>query len=234
MTLSEWANGRGVAGQCASALLAIAFCAPLASAAEFQNGSFEEGPVLPVCNIFNIPAGDNTTITGWTVIEGNIDWEGPPPCGWLAADGNNSVDLVGQQTIGGVEQTFDTVPGRTYRVSFSLAGNFGGGPVVKPLTVTVAGETHDFSFDVTGASQFDMRWRRESFTFVALSTSATIAFVSDLTGIGSNAGAVIDAVEIALDSAATGAPVAGIPGLVLAASALFALGILSRRRRLTR
>jgi hypothetical protein len=51
------------------ATLVAVFCAGLSLAAEFQNGSFEEGPVLPVCNIFNIPAGDSTTITGWTVIE---------------------------------------------------------------------------------------------------------------------------------------------------------------------
>jgi choice-of-anchor C domain-containing protein len=212
------------------ATLVAVFCAGLSLAAEFQNGSFEEGPVLPVCNIFNIPVGDSTTITGWTVIEGNIDWEGPPPCGWVAAQGDNSVDLVGQQTKGGVEQTFDTIPGETYEVTFSLAGNFGGLPVIKPLAVTVAGDTHNFTFDSTGASQFDMHWTVESFTFVAPSASTTIAFVSDLTGIGSNAGAVIDAVSIELASARATAPVLGVPGLLVAALGLFALGIFWRRR----
>ena len=213
-----------------SVALVVGFSARLAFGAEFQNGSFEDGPVLPVCNIFNIPVGDSTTITGWTVIEGNIDWEGPPPCGWVAAQGNNSVDLVGQQTKGGVEQTFDTIPGETYEVTFSLAGNFGGLPVIKPLAVTVAGDTHNFTFDSTGASQFDMHWTVKSFTFVAPSASTTIAFVSDLTGMGTNAGAVIDAVSIELASVRATAPVLGVPGLLVAALGLFGLGIFWRRR----
>jgi len=51
-----------------------------------------------------------------------------------------------------------------------------------------------------------------------------------LTGIGSNAGAVIDAVSIELASARATAPVLGVPGLLVAALGLFALGIFWRRR----
>jgi choice-of-anchor C domain-containing protein len=150
----------------------------------------------------------------------------------LAAAGNNSVDLVGSQIKGGVEQTFDTIPGRTYQVSFALAGNFGAPPVIKPLAVTVAGATHNFTFDTTGASQFDMKWTRKSFTFVAPSSSATIAFVSDLSGTGSNAGAAIDDVRIG-PASGTGAPALSLPGLVLVGLALLALGMRSRRRRVS-
>jgi len=206
--------------------------ARLAVGAPFQNGSFELGPTQPVCNIYNIPVGDNTTITGWTVIVGNIDWEGPPGCGWVASDGNNSVDLVGDDYKGGVEQTFDTRPGVTYRVAFDLAGNYGALPVVKPLTVSVAGDVHEFSFDTTGATGSDMRWVTETFTFVATSSTATIQFVSDTTGLGGigNAGAAIDNVRIGPTFAA-GAPALGVPGLLLAAAALLALGVIPLRRK---
>lgn len=43
--------------------------------------------------------------------------------------------------IGGVKQTFDTIPGATYQVRFDVGGNFGARPLVKPLAVTVNGVT---------------------------------------------------------------------------------------------
>jgi choice-of-anchor C domain-containing protein len=166
-----------------------------AHGAPFQNGSFENGSVSNTCNIYNLPAGD-TTITGWTVSQGNIDWEGPPPCGWTASNANNSIDLIGSNvSIGGIEQTFDTVPGQTYQVSFDLAGNYGGLPAVKPLTVTVAGVTQNYTFDTTGKSAGNMGWTTEKFTFVASSSSSTLSFVCNV-GFVTNAGAAIDNVRV--------------------------------------
>ena len=162
----------------ASALFLLLLCGA-ASAATFQNGSFEIGGKSGTCtNTFNIPV----------------------PCGWLASNGSFSLDLVGIAAggIGGIEQTFDTVPGATYKVSFYLAGNYGGLPVVKPLTVTVAGVTQTCTFDTTGKSQFNMGWTHKHFRFVATSTSATINFVSNVSGLGGldNAGAAIDSVNV--------------------------------------
>ena len=167
----------------------------VAHGAPFQNGSFESGSVPNTCNVYNLPIG-NTTITGWTVNQGNIDWEGPPPCGWTASAGNNSIDLIGSGvSIGGIEQTFDTIPGQVYQVSFDLAGNYGGAPVVKPLTVTVAGVTENYTFDTTGKSAGNMGWTRETFTFVANSSSSTLSFVCNI-GFVTNAGAAIDNVRV--------------------------------------
>jgi choice-of-anchor C domain-containing protein len=184
-------------GRLASGLFLLLLCGA-ASAAPFQNGSFERGPIGP-CNTFNIPAG-STLIPGWTVSVGNIDWEGPPPCGWLASKKNKSLDLVGDAAggIGGIQQTFDTVPGATYRVSFDLAGNYAGLPVVKPLAVTVNGVTNNYTFDTTGKSQFNMGWTQITFRFVASSPTSTISFVSDVSGLGglNNAGAAIDNVQV--------------------------------------
>jgi choice-of-anchor C domain-containing protein len=171
-----------------------------ASAAPFQNGSFEIGGKSGACtNTFNIPVG-STLIPGWTVSAGNIDWEGKPPCGWVPSNGSFSLDLVGIAAggIGGIQQTFDTVPGVTYKVSFDLAGNYGGLPVVKPLAVTVAGVTQTCTFDTTGRGPSNMGWTRKHFRFVAGSTSATINFVSDVSALGglNNAGAVLDNVSV--------------------------------------
>jgi choice-of-anchor C domain-containing protein len=191
---------RLAAGVALATFAGASWCAP------FQNGSFEIGVA---CNNFSIPSG--TTFTpGWTVSIGNIDWIGAPlACGaWQASNGNNSLDLVGTGGIGGVTQTFDTIPGATYQVSFDLGGNFGAPPVVKPLAVTVNGVTTNFTFDTTGSSTFAMGWTTKTLTFVAASTSSTINFVSDVTASGGtlNAGAALDNVSVTLTSGSSPIP----------------------------
>ena len=180
-----------------AAVLGLVLWSAAASAQPFQNGSFETGGVVP-CNTFNIPAG-STLITGWTVTVGNIDWLGAPvpACGWQASHGGASLDLVGSGAggIGGIQQTFDTIPGQTYVVLFDLAGNFGAAPVVKPLAVTVAGVTTNFTFDTTGRSGTNMGWVTRSVQFTATGTSTTLTFESNVGG-GLNAGAALDNVRV--------------------------------------
>ena len=171
--------------------------ATAAFAARIQNGGFEHGSVLNTCNVFDLPAG-STVIAGWTVSAGTIDWEGPPPCGWQASRGRNSLDLVGQACIGGIRQTFATIAGKRYTLSFDMAGNYGAPPAVKPLDVTINGVTTHFTFDTTGKGQFNMGWVRHRIVFDATSSSTTVNFVSDVTASGApcNAGAAIDNVRV--------------------------------------
>jgi choice-of-anchor C domain-containing protein len=195
--------------------------------APFQNGSFELGPPNP-CNTFNIPTND-TRITGWTVSVGNIDWESAPPCGWQASNGNNSLDLVGTGGIGGIAQTFDTVPGKTYQVQFDLAGNYGRPPIIKPLAVTINGTTTNFTFDTTGKGQLNMGWTTHAIVFTAASASSTINFVSDVTASGGtlDAGAALD--NVSIDPLATDLPIGWAHW---AAAVMLALGglVLLRKR----
>lgn len=210
-------------------VIAFGVATHAAYAAPFNNGGFEGC----VGNVFDVPAG-STLIPGWTVSVGTIDWEGPPPGGWAPSQGSCSIDLVGQAVVGGISQTFDTVAGTAYQVSFDLAGNFGALPTVKPLSVTVAGTTHDYSFDTTGKTASNMGWTRQTFTFVATGSSTTINFVSDLTGQPGpgNAGAAIDNVAIA--PAGTGSTTNAIPldwAQWAAAVALLLMGLAFLRRR---
>lgn len=179
-----------------SCVILLAFAATT-SGAPFQNGRFDQGSVSNTCNVFDLPVGSNV-ITGWTVSVGTIDWESPPPCGWLARKQNNSIDLVGQFCVGGIQQTFDTTPGGNYRLSFALAGNYGAPPVIKPLAVTVNGVTTSFLFDTTGKSQFNMGWVIKKIDFVASGSTSTVNFVSDVSASGPpcNAGAVIAKVRV--------------------------------------
>ncbi|MEO8486730.1 MAG: choice-of-anchor C family protein [Betaproteobacteria bacterium] len=213
-----------------TALLGMVLCAS-AQALPFQNGSFEVGP--PPCT-FNIAPGD-TSIAGWTVTApGNIDYV-TNGCSWAASDGIGSLDLVGSAAggIGGITQTFDTVPGRAYVLSFDLAGNFGGPPVVKPLAVTINGVTTNFTFDTTGATLLAMGWTRRTVAFTAGGPSSTVTFVSDISGAGgTNAGAALDNVTVAavVQVSATPVPLPWAHLAALAALALAAAGALSRRR----
>ena len=176
-----------------SAAIVIA-CISAAIAAPFQNGSFEIG-TDPGGSFLTLPNGDSTDITGWTVIGGDIDYIGGY---WQAAQGSRSLDLIGDQFVGGIQQTFDTIPGATYSVSFEMAGNPDGGPTIRPLAVTVAGTTNNFTFDITGATRTNMNWTTHQFTFVATGSAETIQFVSDLTGdpAGCCYGAALDNVQI--------------------------------------
>ncbi|HEY1436083.1 MAG TPA: choice-of-anchor C family protein, partial [Casimicrobiaceae bacterium] len=189
-----------------AATFAMFAFAQFVCAAPFQNGSFEAGfPITsPEPCFVTLPSG-STNLTGWTVILGNIDWVAPA-CGVQSqTDGIASVDLVGDQMVGGIQQTFDTEPGYVYEVRFDLNGNFGGAPVMKPLTVTVAGVVQNYTFDTTGENPGNAAsfWTTKFFTFVATGDSETITFVSDTTGQGVNAGAIIDNVRITTGSGLT-------------------------------
>ena len=98
------------------------------------NGSFElTTPDMPANG--ELLAG-STAILGWTVAGTStandvIDWLGPGGGGpeWLASDGTHIVELDGRNSLNGaIYQTFGTIPGQRYDVSFDLSGNPGDAP----------------------------------------------------------------------------------------------------------
>jgi len=82
---------------------------------------------------------------------------------------------------GAISQTFDTIAGFTYTVTFAMAGNpfpdFGGGPI-KTMSVSADGDSDVYNFDRTGRSPTDMGWTDMVFSFVADDSSATLTFTS--------------------------------------------------------
>jgi choice-of-anchor C domain-containing protein len=144
------------------------------------NGSFEESSVNPG-SYQDLPAG-STAIKGWTVTQ-HIDYVNGL---WLASDGKHSLDLEGSACntgtttgcLGGVKQTFATVPGQKYNVSFDLSGNPYNGPKIKTLKVSAAGQNQSFTFDLTGHSVRSMGWKTEYWTFTAMSAQTTLEFDS--------------------------------------------------------
>ncbi|WNE96810.1 choice-of-anchor C family protein [Streptomyces luomodiensis] len=143
------------------------------SLSRFDDGSFET-PRVAANTFTNVGTGG--TIGPWKVTAGNVDHIGAGY--WQAAEGDQSVDLNGG-TAGTVAQTFTTVPGKRYVVTYSLAGNPGGGPAVRTGKVLVDGQNfQDFSFDVTGKTVTNMGYVTREVVFVARGTSTTLAFAS--------------------------------------------------------
>ncbi|MBS1791211.1 MAG: choice-of-anchor C family protein [Acidobacteria bacterium] len=145
------------------------------------NGSFESGCTDPGASFVQLNAGD-TCLPGWVVLPVNIHYVGSGY--WEASDGSRSLDLDGAVgAAGGIRQTFSTTPGTRYKVSFDLAGNPESGPTIKSMRVSADGQSAVFNFDITGKTVRNMGWRRQTWTFTADDSSATLQFVS-LNGSG--------------------------------------------------
>lgn len=182
------------------AAAAIALIAPIvAMAASFSNGSFESGTAPGSFMTVSSPA--STTITNWTVSSGSVDYIGSY---WMAADGSRSIDLNGNEA-GTITQTFDTIPGATYQVTFALSGNPDNSasstlmsPSNKVVRVSATGATSsDYSYDTVamGNTLASMKWASSTYTFIATGSSTTLTFASQIAGAF---GPAIDNVTITL------------------------------------
>jgi choice-of-anchor C domain-containing protein len=125
-----------VAAAGAALTFAVVEASPAQAASLVQNGSFESGPNPG--SYLTLNAG-STAITGWTVTRAAIDYYGT---GWVAADGNRSLDLNGTPGVGGIAQTFSTDPGQQYLVTFALAGHDSG--LLQRMGVGAAGQSTEF------------------------------------------------------------------------------------------
>jgi choice-of-anchor C domain-containing protein len=173
-----------------AALCLVAFHSA-AGAAPFRNGSFENSAQDPGYST-RYDEGDQR-ITGWTVLPNSIDYVGTENS---ASEGTRSIDLVGNDSRGGIMQSFDTLPGARYLVTFAVAGNPVGPPPIKMLEVTVGTETSRFLFDITGKSRQEMGWTDHQMTFVADESTTTIRFTADTTGQGCCFGPMLDNVRV--------------------------------------
>jgi choice-of-anchor C domain-containing protein len=152
------------------------------------NGSFEEGPWIGT--YLALDSG-TTVIPGWVVSRGKIDVQ----VYWQSYHGQRSLDLDGTPGAGGVSQTISTVPGAVYRVSFAMAGNPEGSPVVKSMAVGAENQVGAFTFNVSGKTIAAMGWEMRSWTFTARNASSTIEFWSTDAG-GGRWGPALDSVTV--------------------------------------
>lgn len=153
--------------------------------------------------------------SAWTAT-GNHTIESAVP--YVPTDGSKLIAFNGQdqQANGMISQSFGTVVGQTYSVEFD-AGAIGYNTNSQNLDVTIQGENTLLAQTVTinGTGTGANRWLPQTFSFVADSTSATLAFKD--TSISSSS------IDLMLDNVrVTGAPasevVPTVPGLPNTAS----------------
>lgn len=161
-------------GGAATAVLAGAMVTTAFAASVISNGSFETG-VNPGVFV-NLSAGNSTSIPGWTVASGDVDYKGSY---WVASDGSRSLDLNGNHP-GAISQTFPTVAGHTYKVMFDMAGNpaAAGASVMKTMDVDAGGAPTSYSFNVAGHSTSSMGWTAKAYHFKATGSNTTLTFKS--------------------------------------------------------
>lgn len=218
------------------AAVAAVLMAGTAQANLLTNGSFELG-VTPPIGGFKVLSPGNTDLAGWTIggAEG-VDWV--PNEYWQAADGNFSLDM-NALGIGTVTQSFATVAGGTYTVTYSLSMNPDTNntfPIPRLLTVaatdtttnTVVGQSdliEPFNSFGSQLSPGSMNWQTRTLTFTATGTSTSLSFISGNDYAG---GFVLDnvSVEGAGDPAQVPAPAGLLLGLFGAA-----VGLRFRRRK---
>jgi choice-of-anchor C domain-containing protein len=153
------------------------------------NGSFESGP-NPGGSFVQVNVG-STAITGWTVVNGAIDYKGYAY--FDASNGSRSIDLHASPSMGGMEQIITTTPGSSYILTFDFGGNVGA-PDLKSMQVNVGPFSQVYTMNTAGRSFQNMGWRTETVQFTATSSSTTLTFVS--TGPASNKGPALDNVRL--------------------------------------
>src|SRR5882672_6223263 len=172
-------------------ILAVARGTP-ARANLVANGSFETGPAPGVSMQLN---PGSTAVTGWTVTRASIDYVGTE---WTAAQGVRSIALNGL-AAGGISQTFASIPLAQYTVRCYMAGDPGSTPVIKQMRVAAAGQSVDFSADITGMWAWDPGWNPHVWSFTANANNTTLEFYSLMSG---TTGPTVDSVTVELTSTA--------------------------------
>lgn len=188
------------------------FCHQATAANLLTNGDFETpvqvGPNFATFNIPTVGLTTSTYITGWTVVQGNVDLTTTanygPGVNTLDPTSVQDIDLVGDTAgsngvFGGISQTFTTVAGQQYVLTFDYSHNTGASASNFAAQVTAG----DLSTTVSQASTVHS-WLAFSQSFTATSDSTTLTFIN--TQGGSNGGIYLDDVSVTPLTAAVPEP----------------------------
>ena len=177
------------------------------------NGGFENSSFSGSFTTF---AAGSTALTGWTIGQDSVDLI---KTYWQPAGGSYSLDLSGNAD-GTISQSFATVIGQKYVVSFDMAANPDDSS--DPLKYMQVGLSQQglYTFSSAGHTHQNMGWATQSFTFVATTVSSKLHFAS----------LQDSAYGIALDNiSVTAVPEPETYAMLLAGLGL--IGAVARRRR---
>jgi Protein of unknown function (DUF642)/PEP-CTERM motif len=170
----------------ATALLASTFAvAPASAASLLINGGFEQPDVLSPSQGGIGFQTFSSSFTGWTVDAGNIDIVDHFG-GGDAGEGDQWLDLWGDQS-GAISQTFNTVLGQTYKLSFLYGNN-----PYSTSTATASYSVGGLNGSVTSSS--GLSFNSFNGTFVGTGGATTLSFVN--TNGCCNGGIALDGVAV--------------------------------------
>jgi hypothetical protein len=162
----------------AMAVAALLGNAPFAQAQNLLvNGSFEDGAFVNQGNQTMSLAPGSTLISGWTVLTDATAWiNAGNPFGLSASDGSRFLDLTNYSAgapYAGMSQSFATLAGATYSLSFDLGGSSAWG---RPdaLIASAAGTSATFVTGPASATTPNNDWYQESMTFTASGATTTL------------------------------------------------------------
>lgn len=169
---------------------------------------------------WSVPSGDIDIINIGAPLTGGMDWSDSPPAG------NFVVDLTGSAG-GGIAQTFTTVPGEQYSVSFYYANDPNGvGAATAQLTVVdpvTSDELLNEIIEHSSSQLTDPGWSLYTANFTATGASTSLALTSDANPTDPSASFIISGVSVGASS---------VPEPTTATLALCAApALLVRRRR---
>ena len=183
-------------------LIAVALFLPKTGFAQnlIINGSFEYGDFSSNNGSWVNVTTDDSYITGWDVV-GILNWHNDVETN-PAQDGSKMIDLrhVMDSETGMISQTFDTEPGKSYLLTFWLAGPYvaGSGSSNPRAVIANISGIGDFFFAAPSSHYQDINWYKQEHSFWAVEESTTLTF-SDPNGWGWW-GAFIDDVSVVLDT----------------------------------
>src|SRR5262249_9048551 len=149
----------------------------------------------------------------------NVDIVNGTNASFPAFEGNQFLDLVGIGTTGAIAQSFTTVIGQNYLLTFAYGNNpTGPSTASAQVTLTGAGAITDIISHSTSVSG-NVNWTLYSLAFTADSTTTTLRF-SELDLGGVNGGIFLDAISVEPVSVPGPIAGAGFPGLILASGGL--------------
>jgi hypothetical protein len=190
-----------------------------ASAAAFKNGSFE----LPgIGSTDRIALGAGEVLPGWFSV-GNtageaVFYQGSGFMGFAARDGVATLGFGGSGAAGGsIRQTFDTVVGATYKLTYFTSAQQAGSGAQSFLAEAISGN------NVTLAAQADVipavnnAWLEHTLSFVTTTSMTELRFTDTSNGAAANGiNWALDAVSVTPAISVTPVPEPSTYALMLA------------------
>ena len=181
----------------------------LTASGALVNGSFENTAGTWVPTYYNSGFGamivpqNSTAVPGWTVRNGQMDWDESGAFGLAAQDGRFFLDLTDDEVTGpaGMAQTtIPTVPLATYHISGWIGSSrqYNGGTTQPTITVNVDGNN---VMTVTGAgyaAPTPSYWEQFGIDFVAAGPTTDLLFQGGTVGVGNNYYIGLDNISVSM------------------------------------